>query len=452
MRDPIEELENFSVPGPPMTPLPAAEVRRRGNRIRRRNTALAGAAAAAVVAVIVAPLAVLADRDDGRTIQPAPQTEWIQRVPEGFPLDHGMFGEPPVRAASGVEDIVLCGTTVWSPDDPVTTVDLAGARYEENEAFLGRTLALYADGDAAEQALGALRSGVEDCPRDENGTGRPLVQETVPVDLGEDSFAFIQRSQDGDLMAELTLWEVVRSGNALYLDTSYGAAGDDQAVATAISNLTHRSEVVRAQLCVFSAEPCATPAVASDAPSLGEGAAPAIPADLPLAAGLPAGGLDGRVPSPEPSSCGATLAKPDVVETARAQWRSISEIRDRRLMTFAQEADAQAYVESVAGLYCTIDDLGRGGQRVTETFGGAPAGDFSAIAVSHNTVGGRVDRGLVLTHVVRVGRAVLLAQRVDEGFVWTGAVDQQSQQLAQASTDELGRVIDAMCTFTEVGC
>ncbi len=37
----IDELENFSIPGPPMTPLPAAEVRRRGTRIRRRNNALA---------------------------------------------------------------------------------------------------------------------------------------------------------------------------------------------------------------------------------------------------------------------------------------------------------------------------------------------------------------------------------------------------------------------------
>jgi hypothetical protein len=452
MRDPIEELENFTVPGPPMDPLPAAEVRRRGNRIRRRNTALAGAAAVAVLAAIVTPVALLAGDGQDDSVQPAPATDWLQRVPEGFALSHELFGDPPVTAKSGADDIVLCGATVWSPADPVATVDLAGARFEENEAFLGRTLALYADDDAAEQALGSLRSGVEDCPRDENGGGLPLVQEQVDPGLGEDSFAFIQRSRDGDLLAELTLWEVVRSGNALYLDTSYGAAGDDQAVATAVSNMTHRSEVVRAQLCVFSADPCATPGVASDAPSPGEGAVPAIPAGLPLAAGLPPGGLDGGVPSPEPSSCGATLAKPDVVETARAQWRSISEIRDRQLMTFAREADAQAYVESVAELYCTVEDLGRGGRRVTETFGGAPVGDFSAIAVSHHTVDGRVDRGLVLTHVVRVGRAVLLAQRVDEGFVWAGAVDPQSRQLADASTDELRPVVDAMCTFTEAGC
>lgn len=259
MRDPIEELENFTVPGPPMTPLPAAEVRRRGNRIRRRNTALAGAAAVAVLAAIVTPVALLAGDQQDRDIQPAPAPEWHQTVPDGFPLANGLFGDPPVTEKSGVDDIVLCGTTAWSADDPVSTADLAGARFEENEAYLGRTLALYADGAAAEQALGSLRSAVADCPRDENGSGLPLIQETVPVDLGPDGFAFIQRSKDGDLLAELTLWEVVRSGNALYVDTSYGAAGDDQAVTTAISNMTHRSEAVRAQLCVFSADPCAQP-------------------------------------------------------------------------------------------------------------------------------------------------------------------------------------------------
>jgi hypothetical protein len=63
---------------------------------------------------------------------------------------------------------------------------------------------------------------------------------------------------------------------------------------------------------------------------------------------------------------------------------------------------------------------------VTETYGGAPFGDFSAIAVSHNEIGGEVDPGLVLTPVVRVGRGVLLSQRLDEGFAWTGDVDQQS--------------------------
>ncbi|HEY0949453.1 hypothetical protein, partial [Nocardioides sp.] len=284
MRDPIEELENFSVPGAPMTPLPASEVRRRGDRIRRRNNVLAGAAAVAVVAAIVTPIAVLADHDDSRSIQPAPQTDWVQTVPEDFPLNHGMFGEPPVRAASGVEDIVLCGTTVWSSDDPVATVDLAGARFEENEAYQGRTLALYADDAAAEQAMSALRSGVADCPRDEIGGGSALVHQEIDGGLGEGALSFIEQVEEPDLVSQLTLWGVVRSGNALYLDTSYGAAGGDQAVATALSNMSHRSEVVRAQLCVFSAEPCATPGIESESPSpsVGEGAVSAIPPDLEL--------------------------------------------------------------------------------------------------------------------------------------------------------------------------
>ena len=51
MPDPIDELENFSTPGL-RGPLPAAEVRRRGTRLRRRNNALAAIGGVAAVAII----------------------------------------------------------------------------------------------------------------------------------------------------------------------------------------------------------------------------------------------------------------------------------------------------------------------------------------------------------------------------------------------------------------
>ena len=71
--DPIRDLENFSPGGPSMSPLPAREVRRRGDRMRRRRTAaLSVAGAAAVAAVIATPLALAdgngdAGRDPGFT-------------------------------------------------------------------------------------------------------------------------------------------------------------------------------------------------------------------------------------------------------------------------------------------------------------------------------------------------------------------------------------------------
>ncbi len=71
MPDPIDELSNFE-PGVPVSPIPAAEVRRRGERLRRRRTALGVGGAVAAVVLIAVPVAVVANGDDdGGTPQPA---------------------------------------------------------------------------------------------------------------------------------------------------------------------------------------------------------------------------------------------------------------------------------------------------------------------------------------------------------------------------------------------
>src|SRR5918992_2949226 len=69
MRDPIEELSSFD-PGGSVHPLPAAEVRRRGERLRRRNLALVAGAVAAVLVVAI-PISVLAGGDEGGRPEPA---------------------------------------------------------------------------------------------------------------------------------------------------------------------------------------------------------------------------------------------------------------------------------------------------------------------------------------------------------------------------------------------
>ena len=61
MPDPIEELSNFD-PRSPVNPMPAAEVRRRGDRLRRRNTARVVGGAVAAVVLVAVPVAVLCGR------------------------------------------------------------------------------------------------------------------------------------------------------------------------------------------------------------------------------------------------------------------------------------------------------------------------------------------------------------------------------------------------------
>jgi len=63
MPDPIEELSNFE-PGVPVNPIPAVEVRRRGDRLRRRNTVFVVGGAVAAIVLIAAPIAVLSGDDE----------------------------------------------------------------------------------------------------------------------------------------------------------------------------------------------------------------------------------------------------------------------------------------------------------------------------------------------------------------------------------------------------
>ncbi|CAI9405599.1 hypothetical protein [Nocardioides sp. T2.26MG-1] len=449
MRDPIEELENFTVPGTPMTPLPAAEVRRRGDRIRRRRNVLAGAAAVAVVAAIVTPIAVLADRDDDRSVDPAPAPEWVQKVPDAFPLSHGLFSAPPVTARSGADDLALCGTTAWSPTDPVATVDLAGARYAENEAHMGRTLALYPDSKAAEAAMSAIRSGVLDCPRDENGGGLPLVNHLETLDLGGDEGAtVVQQAENDGGYSDLTVWEVVRYGNALFVDSSYGAAGGEDVIASTSALLADRSEAVRSQMCVFSAEPCATPAPIpekSSDPGTGEGAVSAIPSGLQLGRGLssPEGDpVDGPSATaegvPALDLCGSSVWPVTGVERLAVTVSGPEYRENRELVTFSSSADLTAAMDalrSVADASCTPDG------RVLTPYDEQVGDDAVTFALTYTD-----GLGLDIYQFVRVGRSLLATHRMTEGSL--ESAKQSVPDVTKANRD----LVPDLCPFTKRGC
>lgn len=428
MPDPIDELENFSLPGPPMNPLPAAEVRRRGDRIRRRNNALATVGGLAVVAIIAAPFALAAGGSDSDSIQPAPQVDWITSIPAGFDLgalpDTAAFTFD-VRDESVVDNVHACGKEVYSTSG---TTDVAGAHWAEpgSEGSTGRTLAVYTDEDAARAALDDLRQGVLDCPRD----GRFVnAAADLPVPGAEDAFLWTNQVDDGDLRYDTTGFQAVQVGNALYLATAFSSASEEQA--TTVGSLLRNSAPVVDQLCTFSVEGCATdePSAAVDEPT---GLSGAIPDDFPLEKGLPTSQQNGAVGLEGPShdldlavynventvrACGvAPTARPEPVDTLYAGYRSPAEGILRQLMTFNSVEDAQAYVDGTIAPFaaCPEDTDNRGVSKVYEVTQ-PELGDATAASVMRVEVDGEPGFGYQIVQLTRVGQAVLFSLVTNDG-------------------------------------
>ncbi|HTW18125.1 MAG TPA: hypothetical protein VMF51_23570 [Nocardioides sp.] len=229
----------FKNEGSPVNPLPASEVRRRGDRMRRRNTALAtvGGVAAALV-VIATPIAVVADQsspeqpDPPIATRPAPP-EWLQEIPGDLDVAAGLDGTETTDEPA-VASIAICGETAF--DAGAGTVDVAGAAYEETgtEHSIGRTLALYPDDAAAGAAMNDLRDATEACDSAPFGTvGDTVRWERVEGGLPTDeSFALTQGfyGEGEDYPTQADYFVVARTGNALLVTSATGVAPNDQQV------------------------------------------------------------------------------------------------------------------------------------------------------------------------------------------------------------------------------
>lgn len=260
MPDPMDELENFTTPGLTMDPLPAAEVRRRGTRMRRRNNVLAGVAAVAVVAVVATPLALLAGDRGSDGLQPAPDppsVTWVQTIPADFPLTDGLpatngHDGSPVTAHDGFEPQVpaICPGQEWTD---AGAIDARQATYTgESEGGIDRALTLYPTEGEAELALTAYQAQVQACVVQTDGKKQRFVT-TVPSQGGDVVYAN-HYTEGGDAHVV----RLVRVGNAILDESTYTmGAGDPAVVQDVADTLAQNSTTVVDAMCVFAAAGCA---------------------------------------------------------------------------------------------------------------------------------------------------------------------------------------------------
>lgn len=457
------ELEGFSMDlSQPM--LPPSEVRRRGDRQRRRRTAaVAGGGVLAVALAIGAPVLATSGGDE-RGIQPAPSptgtrtpdaaTDWVTTVPAEFPLAAG-FPTPydaPERP-DGSELTPTCGP--WFSGD---LADQAVLTYTgESEDRGQRWLILFADEDDARASLQQARDSVAACPADgvsgPPGSGTAQVYDEVDVDLGTDeSFAWTQRVRHDDgLLSDLTLVQVARTGNALYVDSSYGSAADDDTVAFQSEHLQERSTAPLQSMCLFAEHPCSIESEAATDPATDAAADPpagsAIPDDFALDQGMTA---DSETTVDGPGRDVDGVSFEDLCQTGAwpgagtADRLAVHETgieygRTRELVTYGSADEA---VAAMTALSAAVDGCPESEDRLFQSFD-ADTGYESSLTFGFTY---REGIGGTLFQVVRVGRAIL-ATSASGDFL----ADSLGSGVPGETADN-AEITALMCTWTEAGC
>jgi hypothetical protein len=191
-----------------------------------------------------------------QTDDPAPTDSWVTEIPEDFPVTEGMTdeGEP---TEGDLDAFALCDTSY--PTSRGTADSVTYFYSGDGESSATRIFQLWPDDAAAYQTIDRLEKAVQDCPQQPHPGGDSVIEtRLVDFDTGGDaSLTFVQQIvEDDGLVSQLTTVEVTQVGNAVLVDSSYGAAGGDQAIDIATQNLADRSAATRAEMCVFSADPC----------------------------------------------------------------------------------------------------------------------------------------------------------------------------------------------------
>ncbi|WP_207006591.1 hypothetical protein [Nocardioides aromaticivorans] len=506
--DPIDELARFgagfgsATPGGDM-PLSAADVRRRGDQIRRRRTALvAGGAALAVAAVAVPVFAVIGNGDprgDKQNIAvenpPLSRANLLRDADTEYDREgYSLFTTTETFEGDGQAVYLPCqreAISALGASDSLTRVfNLAPdpEKMSPGDTFDDQTdddmvelVAQFDSPDAARTAYDRFAEWIVDCEIPGADTVRVGAQGRsvdvadgdavvydinwgpVPQDLDPTGdFAYIGEIglvvQD-DRIAVLKVTAIGQDYNWLPedggspLERMLPKAAQRLALDGAPNQPTETTEPTD----TVTADDGRT--TGTGEPDPGPGGPDAIPDDFPIFAGWPeeAGDGEGRIgperPGEPPASeaCGEKAADPEFVDRLRAEFHNAEDYRSRVVTTYANADEAVAAVAAIRQVYadCPTGEVRDDGYTPHWAVVDTQIGGDSFAVLGWDTLGDQPTPYGDTLLVVRLGSSVLVVAHGGESGAPSGGDDQRAvDQIVQESAP----VVDAMCTWTAAGC
>lgn len=499
--DPIDELARFgagfgsATPGGDM-PLSAADVRRRGDQIRRRRTALvAGGAALAVAAVAVPVFAVIgndsprSDRDNlAPDAPPLTRTNLLRDADTEYDREgYSLFSTTETFAGDGQGVDLPCqreATSALGASDSLTRVfNLAPdpAKMAPGDTFDDQTdddmvelVAQFDSPDAARTAYDRFAEWIVECEipgADEVRTGTQgrsvdvadgdavlydIQWGPVPKELDPTGdFAYIGEIGlvvQNDRIAVLKVTGIGQDYNWL---PESGGSPLERMLPKAAERLGLNGTPNQPTDPTEPTEPTDTVTEGGDQ-ATGAGT---IPDDFPLLDGWPesAGDGEGRLGPTRDidpllfEACGTAAADVDHTDRLTARFDNAEDYRTRQLTTYASADEAVAAVAAIRQVYagCPTGEVRDDGYTphwaVVDTRIG---GDSFAVLGWDTFEGGLTPSGETLL-VVRLGSAVLVVVHGGESGAPNGGDDQRAvDEIVQESAP----IVGAMCAWTAAGC
>jgi len=457
MPDPIDELSNFE-PGVPVNPMPAAEVRRRGDRLRRRNAALVVGGAALAVALVAIPIAVFAGGNDAGKPQPVGPglSDKVLLTTDEVPARERLTEWRESEEQEG--EVLACAPGPISGLMDESSVrrdfaaDIAGGPAGELPASVVRTAVLeFGDATSARAAYDTVLGWVLDCPGMDN-VNRDAAEWAVVIDGGGqgewrlrvrsapeycggdcDAAVFDRMgvAQFGDRVVLVSLAEV---GGPLEPEGLDATMEDlfNAAITKAGGEITGGSS---------TGEISEAPEPDPDPSAL----------DFPLDQGL-ISGSEFSVEGPGPAVEGVTFPDgfcgdswPPEAPVGRLALKQTGPeyAAWRELVTFESADEAAA---AVAGLRAAV--------RECPTLAGDEAANLTF--VSHDVDSGYDDATFSSTYREGLGGVVYQFVRVGHAVLATAQAGEWSPETAETGAEEINgensQLTPLMCEYTEAGC